>query len=314
MINTEEKYKSALSSKSKIPFKDLEALFDPELWHVGVITAEQLLECSLMPIKAKAHHLGNNFTNEIHYKGLTNALIVAHTGHTWDYTHYDKANQIMIDSQYYNWYPIYTNFKEAALRAGIGVRARNSLIYNYRFGFDVHFTAIGIVDDIVDLPTDRRHNRKLWNRCIGCDDCMIACPVGAIRNKADPMWLNSPDCDNMIGSGHPSRPDIPSIKTFWAEHIHPEVPKEVLNNIWTKTDIEEHFGVSEWLIDSNGYTYDGQVIKDKNGDAVNVPFCRECTSQPRCSKWNGKYPYERVKGRIKDIIASDAPSASKKRN
>ena len=32
----------------------------------------------------------------------------------------------------------------------------------------------------------------------------------------------------------------------------------------------------------------------KNGIAVNVPFCRECTSQPRCSKWNGKYPYDDV--------------------
>ena len=34
---------------------------------------------------------------------------------------------------------------------------------------------------------------------------------------------------------------------------------------------------------------------EKNGKPVIIPFCRECTSQPRCSKWNGQYPYSNPK-------------------
>ena len=147
--------------EEEISFKDLESLFDPETWHVGVITQEQL------------HPTGVDFTGYLHYKGLTNCLVLSNAGHHWDYTHYDKAEEIMYNSPYDHWFPIYTNYKEAALRAGLGVRARNSLIYDYKFGFDVHFTVIGINHTIIDIPTSRRHNTKIWNRCVGCDDLSL---------------------------------------------------------------------------------------------------------------------------------------------
>ena len=292
-------YSSLGQNEEEISFKYLESFFDPKVWHVGVITKEQLLEVSLMPIKIELHPFGSNFTNSIHFGGLTNCLILSNGSHNWDYTHYNRACEIMDNSPYDSWFPVYTNFKEAALRAGLGVRARNSLIYDYRFGFDVHFTAIGINNTIVDIPTSRRHNTKMWNRCVGCDDCMIKCPVGAIRNKDKVNWLNSTDCDNMIAFGKPDNKDIPSIKDFWGKNVYPEIPQETLDKIHNADDLKEHlpFG-NDMPWDKNGYTFDGQVIR-KDGEAVNVPFCRECTSQPRCSKWNGKFPYERVKGKIK---------------
>jgi len=276
-----------------------------------MITKQELLEVSLMPIKHKSHIYGADFTNSIHFGGLTNCLILSNDGHSWDYTHYNRACEIMDDSPYKSWFPVYTNFKEAALRAGLGVRARNSLIYDYRFGFDVHFTAIGINNTIVDIPTSRRHNTKMWNRCIDCDDCMVKCPVGAIRNKAKVNWLNSSDCNNMITFGKSDNKEIPSIKDFWHKNLYPEIPQEIVDKLSTMEDLEKYvnrdYGYSlnghelkslyfNW--DKNGYTFDGQVIR-KDGEAVNVPFCRECTSQPRCSKWNGKFPYERVGGKIK---------------
>ncbi len=283
--------------EEEISYKDLESLFDPEVWHIGVITKEQLLEVSLMPIKANLHPTGVNFTNDIYFRGLTNCLVLSNAGHNWDYTHYNQAEEIMENSFYDSWFLVYTNFKEAALRAGLGVRARNSLIYDYKFGFDVHFTAIGINNTIVDIPSSRRHNTKIWNRCIGCDDCMIKCPVGAIRNKDKVNWLNSPDCDRMIGYGTPDNKDIPSIKDFWHKHVYPEIPKETIDKVYSRDDLIKYVGKQYMSWDKNGYTFDGQVIR-KDGDAVNVPFCRECTSQPRCSKWNGKFPYERVEGKI----------------
>ena len=72
--------------EEEISFKDLESLFDPETWHVGVITQEQLLEVCLMPIKEKLHPTGVDFTGYLHYKGLTNCLVLSNAGHHWDYT------------------------------------------------------------------------------------------------------------------------------------------------------------------------------------------------------------------------------------
>ena len=304
-------YSSLGQNEEEISFKYLESFFDPKIWHVGMITKQELLEVCLMPIKHKSHPYGADFTNSIHFKGLTNCLILSNDGHNWDYTHYNRACEIMDNSPYESWFPVYTNFKEAALRAGLGVRARNSLIYDYRFGFDVHFTAIGINNTIVDIPTSRRHNTKMWNRCVGCDDCMIKCPVGAIRNKAKVNWLNSSDCNDMLTFGKSDNKEIPSIKDFWHKNLYPEIPQEIVDKLSTMEDLEKYvsrdYGYSlngyepkalyfNW--DKNGYTFDGQVIR-KDGEAVNVPFCRECTSQPRCSKWNGKFPYERVEGKIK---------------
>ncbi|NDB87071.1 MAG: hypothetical protein EB127_30955, partial [Alphaproteobacteria bacterium] len=88
---------------------------------------------------------------------------------------------------------------------------------------------IGFIDKIIDLPTNRRINNKMWKRCDGCDDCRKACPVGAIHNETEPYWLNSGDCDNFIGfSDHET---IPSIKKFWHENVYPEIDNQNIDNI-----------------------------------------------------------------------------------
>ena len=64
-------------------------------------------------------------------------------------------------------------------------------------------------------------------------------------------------------------------------------------NIKNIFDSKKMFGESlPW--NKNGFVFDGQVIR-KDGEFVRVPFCKECTVQPRCSKWNGKYPYHEEK-------------------
>jgi ferredoxin len=272
-----------------ISFNDIKNLFD-DTWDVGVITSQDLHRISLMPIKQKAHLFGADFTNDIHYEGLTNTIILVKQGQTWDYTHYEEACILLKNSGIENWFPIYTNFKEAVIQAGLGVRARNSLVYSYKFGFDCHISAIGFEQTIVDWPTDKRVNRQLWKRCSGCDDCIKACPVNAIHGLEEPYWLDSGACDNFIGMGN--HPTIPSIKKFWGDNVYPGFPKEVLYNIKSYTDTKKIFG--DWFpFNKNGYSFDGQVMRH-NGEAINIPFCRECTSQPRCSKWGGKFPYDKV--------------------
>lgn len=94
-------------------------------------------------------------------------------------------------------------------------------------------------------------------------------------------------CDNFLG--YSDHPNIPSIKKFWHKNVHPEIPKETVDRIQTFHDAVDTLG-SNLPWDANGYTFDGNVTR-KNGEKVNIPVCRECTSQPRCSKWGGKFPY-----------------------
>ncbi len=285
---------------NQVSFNYIKNLFKEEDWDIGYLSPDNFLRANLHPIKQAIHPFGINYTNDIHFSVMTNVIVLIRNGHTWDYTHYNEAVDILNQSDLKNWVPVYTNFKEAAILSGLGVRAKNSLIYSYKFGFDCHITAIRFTDNIIDVPKNKRINYKLWNKCKGCDDCIKACPVGAIhfdeKNELG-HWLNSSACDNFIGlSDHPT---IPSIKKFWHEYVHPEYKKEDVDkmvDIFSAREIHFKYGIStdqSLPFDANGYYYDGQVVR-KNGELVNVPFCRECTSQPRCSKWNGKYPYEEI--------------------
>jgi ferredoxin len=271
-----------------ISFKDIKKLFSSKDWDVGYISAEGLLQCANSPIKATFHPSGANFTNNLYFNGITNCIILVRSGDTGDYSFYDEASEILKQHRVERCFHVYTNFKEAAILAGVGVRARNSLIYTYKFGFDAHICAIGFQDTIIDLPTNKRVNHKLWRRCKGCDDCARACPVGAIHNDREPYWLDSGACDTFIAVG--DHPTVPSIKKFWHKNVYPEIPIHEIKEIKSFADTKKRFS-GPLPFDKNGWSYDGFVTR-KDGNIVQIPVCRECTSQPRCSKWGGKFPYE----------------------
>ena len=285
---------------SDISFNYLRSLFD-DSWDLGVLTPELFHQVNLHPIKGRYHYIdqihSEYYCNSMHYKLETNVLVLVREGHMWDYTHYSQALNILEQAKVFDnheYYMVYANFKEAAICAGLGVRAKNSLVYSYKFGFDHHIACIRFVDTITDIPKGQRVNHNIWNRCVGCDDCAKACPVGAIHNTSkNPLmwWIDSPKCENFIGlSDHPT---IPSIKKFWHENVYPELSDEYIKQDWdyfSYTKPFEEGGLAGMPWDRNGYSHDGQVVW-KDGKPVDIPVCRECTSQPRCSKWNGKYPY-----------------------
>ena len=87
---------------------------------------------------------GLDFTNGLHYTNLRNCIVlIRQTSNTGDYGFYEEASAIMSKSAL-KWRMIYTNFKKAAIQAGLGVVAKNSLVYTYRFGFDSKICVIGI--------------------------------------------------------------------------------------------------------------------------------------------------------------------------
>jgi ferredoxin len=280
-----------------IDFLEVKKLFPQKQWDVGFITSTQLKRCAYKPIKIVSHFFGLNFTNSIHFFGLRNCIVlIRNTPHTGDYGFYEEASDILNKSCYKKWRMIYTNFKEAALQAGLGVRAKNSLIYSYRFGFDSKICVVGFDEKITNMPTNKRVNKKLWNRCVDCWDCAVKCPVKAIHNDSNDIednWIDGGKCDNFISfSDHPT---IPSTKKFWHKYVHPEIPKKEVNKLKTCFDVDKKYGKEDGLPwDKNGYTFHFSFGPKKDGKPINVPMCRECTSQPRCSKWNGKFPYNNL--------------------
>lgn len=277
-------------SETGIKFSDIQKLFPEEQWDVGFLTKEQFKICAYSPVKGKAQPYGDDYTNDIHYFSIANAIVlVRHSPDSWDYSLYQEADDILRKSQFQDWFPVYTNFKEAAILSGLGVRAKNSLVYSHKFGFDMKVCVVGFDDEIIEPPAPARINFKYWERCDGCSDCRLACPVGAIHNENEPFWLDSGKCDNFMGFG--DHPRIPSIKRFWHKNVHPEVSQGEVDNMKSCIDAGR-----ELPFDANGYTLDIDmqtgVLKD--GKPIPVPFCRECQVQPRCSKWNGNYPYESI--------------------
>ncbi len=275
-----------MSDNKKIKFSDIRALFPEDKWDVGFITAEQLQICAYSPIKGKPQQYGADFTNNIHFFSIVNSIVlIRHSPDSWDYTNYKEAEDILEGSNLKDWFPVYTNYKEAAILSGLGVRAKNSLIHSYKFGFDMKIFVVGFDDEIIAPAPPAEIDLKYWERCDGCTDCRKACPVGAIHNEHEPYWLNSSKCDDFIGFG--DHPKVPSIKKFWHKYVHPEVPKAEVDKMQSHMELER-----ELSFDTKGYSLDMQVGVLKDGIPVPVPFCRECQVQPRCSKWNGDYPYD----------------------
>ena len=119
--------------------------------------------------------MGGKFTP---YNGI---VLARYSDVTSDYSLYQDSFDILNNNlRKDSFQQVYVNFKEAALLSGIGSRARNSLIYNRKFGFNCKFCAYVLEDDIIDTE-NLKPQKNLLDLCEGCDDCIKNCPANAIH-------------------------------------------------------------------------------------------------------------------------------------
>ena len=289
-------------------FEEIKEWFDSDKWDVGYLSKVHLEICSQTPVQGIGNFHGWNFINDIHYDwvNICNAIVlVRHSFAALDYSLYKEATEILSKQglkEQIDWVHVYTNFKEAEIFSGRGVRARNSLVYNYKFGFDSKVCVVGFMEMIQNPPKIKRvagnnFKEEFWHKCIGCDACRENCPVGAIHNNEEVDWMNSSACDNFLT--YSDHPRIPSMKKFWHENVYPEIPKELVDKVTSHVDnVKKGKGGNKFMIwDKNGYTANEGIFR-KNNKEITVPICRECQVQAPCSSWDGKYPY----GKEEEII------------
>ena len=280
-----------------VDFTEFQSLFD-DTWDMAYLSREDTFQASMSPIKAKYHVFGRDFTNGIHFPDITHGIVMCKFGESWDYSFYKEIINTIKKSNIMGWYPMYTNYKEAAILSGLGVRARNTLVYSYKFGFDCHFAMVGFKTEITNIPDkSKKIQHNMWKKCTDCYDCINACPARAIHynEKNDKAWLDGGACENLIffgttPEGKYDSKKIPSVISYWHENCHPEVDKKVVDSVKTVGDMHK---VNNMQWDANGYAYDGNNTT-KDGVNIRLPHCRECTAQPRCSKYEGKFPYDSI--------------------
>lgn len=260
--------------KKLIEFSDIVSLFDPNEWDIGYLSAENMDRAGSTPIKSRYHyHGGFDLTTHIHNTALNGIVVFKYTEESNNYDLYEESFDILNEKYEGIVIPTYSNFKESALLSGLGYRAKNSLVYNRKFGFQCKICVFMIAGEIVNHE-NLNPNKTILGLCEGCDDCIKNCPVGAIHED----WVDARKCDNFIGFGN--HPSITSIKWFWYEKMKPNIPKEEIE----KWNCYENVPCFEWGQGVDGYyKLDGACLY-KDNEKISIPHCRECVCQPRCSK------------------------------
>ena len=262
-----QSYQHELIPGPDINFSDIRDLFDPSLWDVGYLDETGFRRASTSPIKSKLHQQGYDATENFHNNVWNGIVLARHANTTNDYSFYEEAEKILLTKFANSSFVFtYTNFKEASILSGMGVRAKNSLIYNRKFGFQSKICSFMFVHKITNTP-DVKPNRGLLDLCDDCSDCIKNCPVGAIHED----WVDAKSCDNHIGE---------NILWYWYEKMQPDISREEVES-WKTWDSTPPL---EWGQGVDGfYERDGWKLK-KDGVVIPIPHCRECTLQPKCSK------------------------------
>lgn len=266
-----------------INYQQISQYFDYKEYHIGYLLKSDLAFLNNFPVKFE--------TFSILPEDIQSGLVFVKYTVDYDYTMYHDIQDILkknTNLSFLVWSSV--NLKQAAICAGLGQYGKNQLLYDYQFGFENHIVCILFYDEFYNFPKRPKPNWNFLPQCEGCYDCFNACPVKAIHNQQIPYWVDTVACDNFSTWG--DHPTIPSMKYIWGEKLcNPSIPAETLKYIHSPAESLEAFGKQITM----------PIKKDGKEFWVQLPTCRECCSQPKCSKYNGNYPYNKNHFIIKEV-------------
>ena len=259
--------------RDNIDFEDIKNLFDLEEWDIAYVSPDYFEKGGHKPLKYSCHYKGSDFVTP-----LNGIILAKYTEETNNYSLYREANDILDAVYRHHYSPVYVNFKEVALLSGFAKRAKNSLVYNRKFGFQCKLYTYMFVPPIVNYE-QLEPSTELLDLCEGCDDCIRNCPVGAIHEE----WVDHKRCEDFMVCGNHST--IPSKKWFWYEKMNPNYTREEVESWHTYTsDTTPKFPQNEfWGKGVDGFYETNPLDLKKDGVVVEWPHCKECQKHPRCS-------------------------------
>ncbi len=255
-----------------IDYQELKQLFPDNLWDVAYLSPEVLHRSGTTPIKTVFNEFGK-FYDELEVTRYGGIILARYSTVSNDYSLYDESLKILKKRYGNKVIATYTNFKEAVCLSGIGQWARNSLIYNRKFGFQCKYYAYTFTERVINADIIAP-NTNMLDLCTDCDDCIKNCPVGAISSAG----IDAKKCGDFLAFGN--HPTIPSGKWLWFEKMRPNVSRETVES-WTTWENTPKYKWGEG-IDGFYEMRGGRLFRD--GDEITIPICRECQQQPKCSK------------------------------
>lgn len=261
-------------------FNDILNLFGNE-WDISWFSKAELIQIENQPIKIQ-------IKNVLDLSQISIFLLLCKNTKNYDYALDTEAKKLLssigVQTDTY-----WCNYKYAELLCGLGRQGKNSLIYNYKFGFDHHITVLAIYNKIIDLPIRKKADYTLLTSCLNCNDCIKACPSKAFYLFKGKYYIDYDTCNNFCGyNNHPS---IPALKDNYYKYNGLDIPKYILKSITTFEESIHQLGQPvDFFIKKNGKFY-----------LASFPVCRECAAQKKCSKYDGHYPYDQQKTLIYEV-------------
>ncbi|MBN1492818.1 MAG: hypothetical protein JW938_01575 [Candidatus Omnitrophica bacterium] len=137
-----------------IEFKTIKNLFREDIYQIGVLDKEETWRLGRMKLKLLDAYSTSGVIpldqgTEKYWNKIENSLIIVkYSDVAHDYDIKPKTQNILTAYFKKNIFMIRLDLKEAAVKAGLGCRGYNNLIWNPKFGFDCKIVAWAFCDEI----------------------------------------------------------------------------------------------------------------------------------------------------------------------
>lgn len=270
-----------------IDYNTIQRIFsDKSRYHIGYLNADQVKKIRNFPIKEMpVEMLRDNIQHLKEVNGIC-LIITQNRDGLNNSTQQDYENRLLvlesipgIDLESI----IALAKKPAVVEAGMAQYGKNQVTFDEYFGFDSQIDTFFIHNPVINLPEQKAPRWGYLAICKDCHDCANACPAHAIHNETEPAWVDGDACRNFCGVGDHDR--IITVKYKLNQIFNnPPFPDEVVRELKSEKEVEDLYHI-KWIGERFYKTSDGINY------FVNADICRECCVQPKCSKYNGKFPY-----------------------